>query len=204
MILNLSSNFKPIDGDEIKFENFTFSGGEPHIKINPNFDISNPITITHRLNSFNDLGLLVIAVDALTRMGAIVDKLYIPYFPASRQDRVMIKGEPLTVKIYADIINSLLFKKVIIFDAHSEVTPALINNCDVVSNHKFIEKIIQASDKNIFLSNSVHLKFRNQSNFLVSQLEAIPLIGKPKQPLQDNVLIVPGRIKKYKNKNVKT
>jgi len=64
---------------------------------------------------------------------------------------------------------------------------------------KIIEKIIQASEKNVFLSHSVHLKFRNQSNFFVSKLEAIPLIGKPKQPSQDNVLIVPGRIKKYKN-----
>ena len=60
MILNLDKNFKPLDGEEIKFESFTFSGGEPHIKINPNFDKLNEVTVTHRLNSFNDLGLLCI------------------------------------------------------------------------------------------------------------------------------------------------
>ena len=70
MILNLDKNFKPREGDEIQFESFTFSGGEPHIKINPNFDILKSITITHRLNSFNDLGLLCLAVDALKRMEA--------------------------------------------------------------------------------------------------------------------------------------
>ncbi len=56
MLLNLDSNFKPLDGEEIPFESFIFSGGEPHIKINPNFDKSKEVTVTHRLNSFNDLG----------------------------------------------------------------------------------------------------------------------------------------------------
>jgi ribose-phosphate pyrophosphokinase len=116
MILNLDQNFKPLDGEEIEFESFTFSGGEPHIKINPTFDKSKEVTITHRLNSFNDLGLLCLAVDALQRMDAKLQNLIIPYFPAARQDRVMIKGEPLSVKVYANIINTLNFKKVIVFD----------------------------------------------------------------------------------------
>ena len=121
MVLNLDKNFKPLPGEEIQFENFTFAGGEPHIKINPNFDKLEPITITHRLSSFQDLGLLCLAVDALERMKANLETLIIPYFPSARQDRVMILGEPLSVKVYADIINNLNFKKVIVFDAHSEV-----------------------------------------------------------------------------------
>ena len=143
MILNLDKNFKPLDGEEIQFENFTFAGGEPHIKINPDFDHSEKVIITHRLNSFNDLGLLCLAVDALQRMGVETMELYIPYFPAARQDRVMVKGEPLSVKVYAEIINALKFKKVIVFDAHSEVTPAVLNNCEVVPNHQFIKKVIE-------------------------------------------------------------
>lgn len=143
MILNLDQNFKPLDGEELKFESFTFSGGEPHIKINPNFETAKGVTITHRLNSFNDLGLLCLAVDALKRMQVAIVDLYIPYFPAARQDRVMIKGEPLSVKVYADIINSLGFKKVLVFDAHSEVTPAVLNNCEVIANHKFIAKVME-------------------------------------------------------------
>uniref|UniRef100_UPI004049ED96 ribose-phosphate diphosphokinase n=1 Tax=Flavobacterium sp. TaxID=239 RepID=UPI004049ED96 len=142
MILNLGKNFKPLDGEEIQFENFTFSGGEPHIKINPHFDYSKNITITHRLNSFNDLGLLCLAVDALQRMGCKLENLIIPYFPSARQDRAMIKGEPLSVKVYADIINNLNFQKVMVFDAHSEVTPAVLNHCEVITNHKFIEKVV--------------------------------------------------------------
>lgn len=145
MILNLDRNFKPFnDQPEIIFENFTFSGGEPHIKINPDFDNTQKVTITHRLNSFNDLGLLCITVDALRRMDVKNVDLFIPYFPAARQDRVMIKGEPLSVKVYADIINGMQFDKVFVFDAHSEVTPALVNNCEVISNHTFIEAVVKA------------------------------------------------------------
>lgn len=151
MILNLDQNFKPLDGEEIQFENFIFSGGEPHIKINPKFVTTKKVTITHRLNSFNDFGLLCLAVDALKRMDVKLENLIIPYFPAARQDRVMIKGEPLSVKIYADIINTFKFKKVFVFDAHSEVTPALLNNCEVITNHLFIQKVIQEIGNEVIL-----------------------------------------------------
>lgn len=151
MILNLDQNFRPLDGKEIEFQSFIFSGGEPHIKINPDFDIQTEILITHRLNSFNDLGLLCLAVDALKRMDAKIGNLLIPYFPSARQDRVMVKGEPLSVKVYADIINNLGFKKILILDAHSEVTPALVNNCYAISNHNFIKQVIEKIGLNVKL-----------------------------------------------------
>lgn len=151
MILNLDNNFKPFQGEEIACESFTFHGGEPHIKIKANFDISKPIMITHRLNSFNDLGLLCIAVDAFRRMGVKVISAFIPYFPAARQDRVMVMGEALSVKVYADIINQLNLEKVYIFDPHSEVTPALLNNVSVISNHDFIQNVVTRIGTNLKL-----------------------------------------------------
>jgi ribose-phosphate pyrophosphokinase len=152
MILNLDPKFAPfLNQEQINFQSFTFSGGEPHIKIDPNFDISQKVTITQRLNSFNDLGLLCITVDALRRMDVKVIDLFIPYFPAARQDRVMIKGESLSVKVYADIINGLQLNKVFVFDAHSEVTPALVNNCEVIPNHTFIQEVLKVIGENVKL-----------------------------------------------------
>lgn len=151
MILNLDKNFKPIAGTEIEFESFVFKGGEPHIKIKSNFDTKSEITITHRLNSFNDLGFLCVAVDALKRMGVERMKLFIPYFPAARQDRLMIAGEPLTVKVYADIINAMKIQKVTIYDPHSEVTPALVENCEVMTNHQFIKQVLTDIDEEVLL-----------------------------------------------------
>jgi ribose-phosphate pyrophosphokinase len=78
-------------------------------------------------------------------------ELFIPYFPAARQDRVMIKGEPLSVKVYADIINGMEFNKVYVFDAHSEVTPALVNNCEVIPNHTFIDAVTKSIGNDVKL-----------------------------------------------------
>lgn len=142
-MLNLNPSFTPLgENNLIEYKSFLFAGGEPHIKISNNFDASLPLTITHRINSFNDLGLICITVDALKRMGVKEINLFIPYFPAARQDRVMIPGEPLSVKVYADIINAMTLASVTVFDPHSEVTPALLNNCVTVSNHEFIKQVI--------------------------------------------------------------
>lgn len=151
MILHLDQNFKPLEGAEINFESFIFSGGEPHIKIDTTTASLQEVTVTQRLSTFTDLGLLCLAVDALQRMGIKLHTLIIPYFPAARQDRVMIAGEPLSVKVYADIINNLNFSKVLVFDAHSEVTPALLNNCEVVTNHHFIQQVITKIGKEVLL-----------------------------------------------------
>ncbi len=152
MILNLDPKFAPFKNqEEIKFQSFTFSGGEPHIKIAPDFDANRKVTITHRLNSFNDLGLLCVTVDALRRMDVKIIDLFIPYFPAARQDRVMIPGEPLSVKVYADIINAMQLNKVFVFDAHSEVTPALLNSSTVIPNYTFIKEVLNRIGENVKL-----------------------------------------------------
>lgn len=144
MNLNLDPLFTPLgSSNSIEFQAFTFYGGEPHIKIQSDLSNVEHVTITHRINSFNDMGFVLIAADALRRAGVKALSLVIPYFPAARQDRVMVAGEPLTVKVYADLVNSMNLEQVTIFDAHSEVSIALLNNCNAVPNHKFIKKVVE-------------------------------------------------------------
>jgi ribose-phosphate pyrophosphokinase len=142
MILNLDSTFRPVAGPEIAAECKIFSGGEPHIRIITEVPAGTAVTITHRLNSFEAMGMLCLAVDALQRMDAVISKLIIPYFPAARQDRVMVPGESLSVKVYADIINRMGIQKVVVFDPHSEVTPALLDRVVAVPNHAFVAKVL--------------------------------------------------------------
>ena len=152
MILNLDPSFQPLGKENtIQFESFTFSGGEPHIKILSDLNAIEEVTVTTRIQSFNDFGLLLIAIDALRRMSIKTIHLFLPYMPAARQDRVMITGESLSVKVYADLINGLNLDSVTIFDPHSEVAPALLNNCTVISNHKFIEKVIADINTDVIL-----------------------------------------------------
>ncbi|MEN9400618.1 MAG: phosphoribosylpyrophosphate synthetase [Bacteroidota bacterium] len=140
-ILNLDRRFRPLNGEEINYEAFTFAGGELHIKLDPT-DLAKSITITHRLNAFSDIGLLYLAADALRRSGVKRLDLFIPYFPAARQDRLMVEGEPLSVKVYADLINQLNFETVTILDPHSDVTPAVLNRCVALSNHAFMHQVV--------------------------------------------------------------
>ncbi|WP_420571019.1 ribose-phosphate diphosphokinase [Kordia sp.] len=137
--LHLNTNFTPF-GKSLEFETFTFSGGEPHIKIKemPH----EAVTITQRITSFNDVGFILLATNALRRMNVKEINLFIPYVPAARQDRVMVSGEPLSIKVYADIINSQNYEKVTVFDPHSEVTPALLNNVEVIDNHEYVKQCI--------------------------------------------------------------
>lgn len=145
LYLNLSEGFNPYQAhqhDCISFESFTFNGGEPHIKIGE-IPTDDPIIITQRLNSFNDLGLLCLAVDALRRVCFQKEfKLFIPYFLGARQDRVCNKGEAFTAKIVGDIINSLNFSEVSVLDPHSDVVGAVVNNCKIITNHDFVKNCL--------------------------------------------------------------
>lgn len=145
--LNLTEGFNPYNAEEkdcIKFESFFFNGGEPHIKINiddmfPEVDVM----VTSRLRNMNEFMMLMVATDALFNSGYLEKRyLFIPYFPGARQDRKMIEGEPLTVKVFADIMNKFEYNEVIIFDPHSDVAPALINNCTIINNHNFVENCL--------------------------------------------------------------
>jgi len=114
----------------VDFENFTFSGGEEHIRFNPiDFTATVKIEVFERLTNSSTLIQLMMAVDALKRLSneAIPVELVIPYFPYARQDRVCVEGEALGAVVMANFINNLGFTKVTIWDAHSEVSPALLN-----------------------------------------------------------------------------
>ncbi|MEZ5016849.1 MAG: ribose-phosphate diphosphokinase [Flavipsychrobacter sp.] len=151
MLLHLDKQFSPYKGERIEYELFRFAGGEPHIKILTKIDASTPVMITSRIKDFRDIGDLLTAVDALKNMGINNISLTIPYFPGARQDRINATGEALTIKVYTDLINSLQLNKVIIFDPHSDVTPALLNNCHMINNHEFVKKITQKLSSNLKL-----------------------------------------------------
>lgn len=54
--------------------------------------------------------------------------LGMPYIPNARMDRVKNMEDVFTLKYFAEILNSLEFDEVIVFDPHSSVSEALIDN----------------------------------------------------------------------------
>jgi len=127
---------------ELQVQDFPkkFPCGEIHVKIADHIhtlvDINGILWIEKRIRSSDDIMEICMLVDAIRRYYGYTPApnigLRIPYVPYSRQDRVMVPGESLSIKVFADLINSLKFDEVVIWDPHSDVTPALINNCKVI------------------------------------------------------------------------
>ena len=57
--------------------------------------------------------------------------LNLPYIVNARQDRVKSSAEIFTLKYFANLINSLNFERVNVYDPHSYVSTALINHVSV-------------------------------------------------------------------------
>lgn len=143
MHLQLDPDFRPMPGmPTMAHVSSVFPGGEPHIRIAPLPPGTDHVWVSHRVRSFNDMGLLLLAVDALQRMRVAHIRLVLPYFPAARQDRLMTPGESLACKVYADLLNRLGLEEVVIFDPHSDVAPALLDRCTRVTNHLFIQQVL--------------------------------------------------------------
>jgi len=67
--------------------------------------------------------------------------LIMKYVPYSRMDR-KIKGYMFSLKYFCKMINDLNFHKVMVLDAHSNITTALLDRCFEIDVIQYIEKIV--------------------------------------------------------------
>ncbi len=127
---------------DIAFEAMIFPDGQPHLKIAvaslDALDRSQPVRILARISNANDLLLVLFAKNTLDYLEFEKVQLDIPYLLAARMDRVMLEGEPFSLKVVAGILNGAGFSRVRIFDPHSEVSTALIDRSYAVTNHAFV------------------------------------------------------------------
>lgn len=121
------------------------------------------VTIVARIETASDILLIGQAVDVLrrglmsycenpyssasTKVQAERINLFLPFVPNARQDRSMLNGDCFGLKVFANYINSFNFDRVLVFDPHSSVTPALINNCEVIPQAEFAAPVISADPR---------------------------------------------------------
>jgi ribose-phosphate pyrophosphokinase len=133
----------------LTYKSFIFPGGEVGVKL----DIKDSVayiaktgffapciyqTIVARIQNSAHVMELVMVVDALRKLDDTPIRLVLTYVPYGRQDRVCDLGESFSLKAFAGIINSLNFDKVIVIDPHSDVTGAVFNNVEIISQFKVI------------------------------------------------------------------
>jgi ribose-phosphate pyrophosphokinase len=128
---------------DIAFKAMVFPDGQPHIKIDiessDRLDKQAPLRVLTRITNPNDLMLVLLVKNTLDYLEFAHVELHISYLLAARMDRVMLDGEPFSLKIVAGMLNQGNFKKVKIFDPHSEVSTALIDRAYAISNHGFVK-----------------------------------------------------------------
>lgn len=117
-----------------------FPGGERHVVLNleklkqdyatlwGQASSTVPITIDARIKSPTEIMDILMATDALRHNGFKRLNLFMPYCPYAQQDRYAGEGTSFSLRVFADLINSLNFENVYLYEPHSDVTPALIRN----------------------------------------------------------------------------
>lgn len=68
--------------------------------------------------------------------------LIMPYIPNARMDRVKNKNDVFTLKWFSEFINSLGFNSVTVYDPHSSVSEALIDNIQFLDVGKCVSEFV--------------------------------------------------------------
>lgn len=135
---------------DLRVKTWTMPGGEPHcsfedMELLDQWSGHSQI-LDVRAGTTQDFFEAMAVMSALRGMGMdYFITLFIPYFPGARQDRYTTPGSPLTAKIYADVINQYEFSNVVVFDAHSDVVPAVVKRCVNLSPETAICRILNRS-----------------------------------------------------------
>jgi len=143
MNIQITKGYKSLD-----LNVFNFPGGEVGVKINTN-DLnyksikSDYQTIIARIQNSNDIMALIMIKDALERFDKTPIRLFLPYMPYGRQDRPCVNGESFSLKVFANLINSLKFLEVITLDPHSNVMEGVFDNLRVISQLDIINNYFE-------------------------------------------------------------
>ena len=109
-------------------------------------DFNEPV-IRERINNTDDL-FFIKSLKEICDYNRIKEvTLEIPWLPQQQHDRRFETNQSFELKIISDFINSCNFHNVRIFHPHSDVSPALINNCEVITNADFVNDVLSKLDK---------------------------------------------------------
>lgn len=109
------------DEGNLKYVLTKFPDGEPHIKITSEINHKDEVEVYTRICDSDDLFVLLQVGDILKRH-EVVWNLHIAYLMSMRMDRVIDFNRPFSLKIVANLINSLPFTRISLLEPHSNVS----------------------------------------------------------------------------------
>lgn len=138
IVLCYSNTFIPINSNydtSVSIDVGVFPNNEPMVKasgVDQSRALQYADTMVLRPNTFADFMAGIFLLEVMDRPINLI--LPLPY--GSRMDRLMLGKDDVrifTAKSVAKILNSTDLKRVVMFDPHSDVMPALVNRSEVVS-----------------------------------------------------------------------
>lgn len=131
-----------IDGEVVNIGNFP--DGSVLVKYEPSGKqkVVNDLKISWYYENDSEFLTLMYLVKHLRSHGINDISLYMPYVPNARMDRVKSPEDVFTLKYFAELLNSLNLTRVEVFDPHSSVSEALINNIYIYSPEPYIKEAI--------------------------------------------------------------
>lgn len=105
----------------VEAQHKVFPDGESYVRIPLDSLDGRRVLIVQSLPEPQDRSIwqLLLLVDAARRLGAEEIGVYAPYFAYSRQDRVFLRGEPVSVEVLLNTLASLGVKWLFTIDVHN-------------------------------------------------------------------------------------
>lgn len=166
-----------------------FRGGELQVDL--------PCEVTSRVANLiwlpgdaNDILALGLTVDALRRNGRGVKDIYLEilYLPYARQDRVCRPGQALSLDVIGEILSSMRFHDIVIYDAHNQdavsgifAVPSLtfISAALIIEDDRILDKF----GEDLVLCAPDHgAKSRTHEVFLKSKAKEMIVLDKIRDP----------------------
>jgi ribose-phosphate pyrophosphokinase len=111
-----------VDGIETAFKQWKFPAGEVGVQI-PEIKAQSKVQIWALMPTSDDIFVCLNLIDAISREISWTNiDVYMPYLPYGRQDRVCSTGESFALRVFANILSTARFGKLVTFDAHSDVS----------------------------------------------------------------------------------
>ncbi len=100
-------------------------------------------TITWLFENNEELVALYFLTKHLQTKGVRDIQLEMPYIPNARQDRVKAAEDVFTLKYFAELINSMGFSKVVVWDPHSYVSEALFDRVEIRTPKEKVDTVLE-------------------------------------------------------------
>jgi ribose-phosphate pyrophosphokinase len=116
-----------------------FPDNQPHVNVQ-GIEDGDEVKVICSITDCVKMMQLLQTANALDNLFAKKKVLVIPYLMAARYDRLMISGDSIDLKVVAELVNSMGFEKVYLYDVHSDVATLLIKNAIAITNQNLVEQ----------------------------------------------------------------